>query len=142
MRLLADTICGNKNIIDTGVNSPNGRPVRRKIYKMLKSGWSRQICLGHGRLVKKELQIYTVGSKYVTVLIVLQVRSRLVRSTFWLRLHLPKFKSIGVEIFLSMKADWRKIEVSPQNIQELFITGATVYLDASRSQNWRQGIFV
>ena len=114
MRLLASTICGNKNIIDTSVNSPNGRPVRRKIYKMLKSGWSRRICLGRGRLVKKELQIYTVGSKYVAVLIVLQVSSCLVISTFWLRLHLPKFKSIGVEIFLSMeKTNCRKIEVSP-----------------------------
>jgi len=92
MRLLADTIGGNKNIIDTGINSPNGRPVRSKIYPMWKSGWSRQICLGHGRLVKKELQIYTVGSKYVAVLIVLQVRSRLVIFYFLVMTALTKIE--------------------------------------------------
>jgi hypothetical protein len=142
MRLLADTIGGNKNIIDAGVNSPNGRPVGRKIRPMFKSGWSRWICLGRGRLVKKELQIYAVSSKYVAVSIVLQVSSRLVISTFWIKLHSPKFKSISVEIFLSMKADWRKIEESPQNVQELFITDVGMYRDAGRSQNWRKGIFV
>jgi cytochrome c-type biogenesis protein CcmH/NrfF len=38
MRLLADTICGNKNIIDTSINSQMAVQCEAKIYPMLKSG--------------------------------------------------------------------------------------------------------
>ena len=67
MPIFVGTIGCNKNVGDSGINSPNGCAVGGKIDPILKSCWSRWVLCGQSRLVKKELQIYAVGSKYIAV---------------------------------------------------------------------------